>query len=151
MKNRIGSYINIIPAVVTVYKEEDTNDITSEVMLIAHIRSEHSNTIMEFINGFHSYELPQMYTVPVSKRENWIFFIFMKLIPLESLNSNIAFITKYIPDRPHWWTLSQGTEQSACYWSAKIRSCRCTGTKAQRFQNQTKTKILLKRYLFFEK
>lgn len=60
------TFINLIPSVVTMYLDNPNKEnIDSEVLMMAKIRTSLSKVIMDKLHNLHPYDLPEIYVIPV--------------------------------------------------------------------------------------
>ncbi|OTF77013.1 hypothetical protein BLA29_000740 [Euroglyphus maynei] len=72
LEKRLASFINLIPSMMTMYQannkikqNNETEQIDSEILMMAKIRSALASNILELVDRLHPYDLPEMYTVRV--------------------------------------------------------------------------------------
>ena len=70
VEERLANFVNVIPSMVTLYREKDNPDIEmdAETMLMAKIRTKQATSIIDFVTKQHPYDVAEIYTVPVSGR-----------------------------------------------------------------------------------
>lgn len=66
MDQKLLTFINLVPSVVTMYLDNPNKEnIDCEVLMIAKIRTSLSKLIMDKLHNLHPYDLPEIYVIPV--------------------------------------------------------------------------------------
>lgn len=76
LEAKMVSYLNIVPTVVTLYREDNAeekrntkkaqgHEIDSEVLMMAKVSTAEERRIIDFIDELHPYQAPEIFTTPV--------------------------------------------------------------------------------------
>lgn len=76
VEDKLVACVNIIPQIKSIYWWEEKICIDQEVMLISKTKQSLFTTVMDRVKSLHSYEVPEIISVPISESSpeylNWI-------------------------------------------------------------------------------
>jgi len=66
VKEKLAACVNVVPGITSVYTWEGKAEETSEVLLLIKSRAALSKRLVSRIRALHSYEVPEVVTLPIS-------------------------------------------------------------------------------------